>query len=239
MSPSHWTEPFRAMQPFRDRIDAGQRLAAACARWRGRNPLVLGIPRGGVPVAAEVARALGGDLDIVVAHKVGAPGQPELALAAVTADGHVWVDEQGIGLLGVPRAWLDAEAARKILEARERERWMREELPQQRVAGRTVLVVDDGLATGATMHAAVEQVRAQDAAAVIVAAPVGSMQACAALASSADEVVCPWEPPEFRAVSLYYTDFRPTTDDDVRRILRQLAAEHAGQTAARESAEGA
>jgi putative phosphoribosyl transferase len=215
---------FPVSHPYADRTEAGERLAAALGDYRGRDALVLGIPRGGVPVAAEVARGIGAEMDVVVARKLGAPLQPELAIGAVTADGGFYLDEDTVVAIDVAQEYLDAEVARQSGSARRRELRFRGECPPPQIAGRTVLVVDDGLATGATMRAAVRSVAKRQPARLIVAVPVGSRDACEALRDEADEVVCLVTPDPFWAVGLYYRDFTPVSDDDVERLLRQFRA---------------
>jgi putative phosphoribosyl transferase len=217
---------------FRDRVDAGARLAARLERYRGPNTLVLGIPRGGVVVAAEVARRLDADLDVIVARKLGAPGSEELALGAVTANGGRFLNEALIRELGVPERYLAQVTAAQMAEARRREERYRGARAPVPIEGRTVILVDDGLATGATMRAAVRSVRAQGPARLIVAVPVGSVEAVAALREEADEVVCLATPEPFWAVGLYYDHFAPTEDAEVVRLLEEAAARR-GQPEAR------
>jgi putative phosphoribosyl transferase len=205
---------------FTDRIDAGEKLAGRLRA--GPGTLVLGLPRGGVPVAAEVARTLGAGLDVLVARKVGAPRQPELALGAVTADGTLYLDTGLIRHLRVPDATLDDAIAREREIARDRERRFRAGHPAAPMANRTVILVDDGLATGATMMAAARAARRHGPARLVVAAPVGSVSAVAALAAAADEVVCLHTPEPFRAVGEFYEDFAPTTDAEVEAILARF-----------------
>jgi putative phosphoribosyl transferase len=217
----------QSLQPvllFEDRVDAGAQLAERLAEYRGQDVLVLGIPRGGVPVAAEVARQLEADVDVVVARKLGAPIQPELAIGAVTANGGRFLNEELIRELDVSEAYLERVSAEQRREARRREARFRGPHPPGELRGRVVVVIDDGLATGATMRAAVRSVRANEPARLVVAVPVGSRQACAALRSEADEVVCLYELDPFWAVGLYYADFRPTEDDEVERILQEILA---------------
>jgi putative phosphoribosyl transferase len=206
---------------FRDRADAGAFLAGQLAKYAGHRALVLGIPRGGVPVAAEVARSLDADLDVVVARKLRAPGAPEYAIGAVTADGARFLNDAVVRELAVPDEYLAEETAAQTLEARRREARFRGSQPPAPVKGRTVIVVDDGLATGATMHAAVNSLRKRGPARLVVAVPVGSRQACAALGEEADEVVCPRVPEPFFAVGEHYLNFAPTEDEEVMEILRR------------------
>jgi putative phosphoribosyl transferase len=209
---------------FANREAAGDALADAMSHYRGADVLVLGLPRGGVPVAARVAEELAGELDVIVARKLPSPISQELAIGAITADGEVFLNEGLISELSVSEAFLDAVTQVQRAEARRREREFRGTRPPPRVTGRVVVLVDDGLATGATMHAAVRSVRKQKPGHLIVAAPVGSREACAALAAEADEVVCPWQPEPFGAVGLYYQDFVQTTDAEVRDILARSPA---------------
>src|SRR5205823_5789105 len=195
---------FGAEPLFRDRRDAGGALAARLERYRGRDPLVLGLPRGGVVVAAEVARRLGAELDVVVARKLGSPHSAELAIGAVTADGGRFLNEDVIRELGLPEPYVTAVTKVQRGEARRRETLFRAGRPAPRIRGRIVILVDDGLATGATMQAAVQSVRAQAPARLVVAVPVGSREACAALRAEADEVVCLSEPEDFGAVGSWY-----------------------------------
>lgn len=204
---------------FADRHAAGARLATALVQYRNDDPLILGIPTGGVPVAAEVARQLGAELDVVIARKLGAPDQPELALGAVTALGTVYIDDAIVARHGVSEAHLAAIVARETAEAAAREKRYRGGRPQPRMAQRTVIVVDDGLATGATMRAALRAVRAQGPARLVAAVPVGSTDAQEELLGDADEVICLVMPEQFEAVSFYYDDFREVSDEDVQEIL--------------------
>ena len=219
-SHARWTTPDEPL-PFRDRSEAGRRLGDRLSRFKGEHPLVLGIPRGGLPVAAEVARALGAELDVIVARKLGAPMQPELAIGAVTADGGMYVDDRLIRDIGVTRAYLERVRADEIAEARRREMRFRGGHSPLPVAGHTVILVDDGLATGATMRAAARAVKAAGPAKLVIAVPVGAAETCAALEREADEVICLAQPWPFHAVGLHYEDFGQTTDEEVERLLRR------------------
>ncbi len=210
--------------PFEDRVEAGRLLARRLEAYRGKNVLVLGIPRGGVPVAAEVARHLQAELDVVVARKLGAPGQPELAIGAVTANGGQFLNEEIIRDLGVSETDIARARKEQMAEARRREERFRGHGAPPPVSGRVVLVVDDGLATGATMRAAVRSVRQRQPSRLVVAVPVGSPEACEALRGEADELVCPHEPALFGAVGYFYRNFLPTEDSEVESILREFRA---------------
>jgi predicted phosphoribosyltransferase len=176
-------------------------------------------------VAAEVARAIDAEMDIVVARKLGAPGSPELAIGAVTANGGRFLNEYVIEELGVAPGFVAAQTAQERDEAIRRELRFRGSSQAPRVKGRIVIIVDDGLATGATMRAAVRSVRAQGPSRLIVAVPVGSPQACAALADEADHVICLYQPAPFIAVGLHYERFDPTEDDEVKPILETFKDE--------------
>lgn len=212
---------------FRDRAEGGARLARLLEAYRGQDVLVLAIPRGGVPVAAEVARHLDAELDVMVARKLGAPGAPELAIGAVTANGGRYLNTGLIRDLGVSDAYLDVVTAEQMEEARRREERLRGAFPRARVQGRVVILVDDGLATGATMRAAVRAVQRQQPARVIVAVPVGAHETCEALRNEVDDVVCVYELDPFWAVGLYYEHFEPTEDAVVEEILRESRARRA------------
>ena len=211
-------------QRFANREAAGDALADALAYYRGADVLVLGLPRGGVVVAARVAEALHAELDVMVARKLPSPISTELAIGAVTAGGERYLNEGLISELAVSDTFLDAVTDVQRAEAQQRERRFRGNRVPPRIAGRIVILVDDGLATGATMHAAVRAVRKQHPAHLIVAAPVGSHEACEALAHEAQEVVCPWRPEPFGAVGLYYENFVQTSDADVQQILARSPA---------------
>lgn len=206
------------MAGFRDRTDAGRRLAEHLAAWRGPDVVVLGLPRGGVPVAAEVASALGAPLDVIVVRKLGIPYQPEVAMGAIGEGGVRVLDEALVARAGVTATEVDAVERREraTLEARvERFRSGRERLD---LIGRTAIIVDDGIATGATATAAARVARQLGAARVVVAAPVGGPDA-ADRVHDADEVICLLQPPGFHAVGSYYRDFGQTSDDEVAALL--------------------
>jgi predicted phosphoribosyltransferase len=209
---------------FANRAEAGRRLARELATYAGRpDVLVLGLPRGGVPVAFEVARALRAPLDVFVVRKLGVPGQEELAMGAIASGGVRVVNAAIVRALRIPRAAIEAATAAETRELERRERLYRGDRPAVDVAGRTVILVDDGLATGATMQAAVSALRGRGPAAIVVAAPVAAPATCAALAGTADDCVCVLRPPELRGVGLWYEDFSQTEDAEVRALLDQAA----------------
>jgi predicted phosphoribosyltransferase len=206
---------------FRDRAEAGRRLAAQLtADTSHADAIVLGLPRGGVPVAVEVARALHATLDVFVVRKLGVPGHPELAMGAIASGGVRILSQDIIDELGIQAPAIDAVTARERIELERRDRLYRGDRRLPDLRGRTVLVVDDGLATGATMEAAVEAVRLYGPARVVVATPVGAAEACQRLRRVADEVVCTHTPEPFRAVGLWYEQFDPTTDEEVISLMR-------------------
>ncbi|HZQ79009.1 MAG TPA: phosphoribosyltransferase family protein [Acidimicrobiia bacterium] len=213
---------------FRDRRHAGQvlgwRLVEAGVLERFPAPrLVLGLPRGGVPVAGEVARILAAPLDVFLVRKLGVPGHRELAMGAIASGGTRVLNQPVIDGLGVPGDEVEAVARSEWEVLARRERAYRGERPPPAVAGTTAIVVDDGLATGASMRAAVHALAALRPMAVVVGVPVGSPESCRALRAEADEVVCVRAPDQFLAVGQAYDDFDPTTDDEVRAVLEALA----------------
>jgi putative phosphoribosyl transferase len=201
-------------------------LAEALRAYRGKDVLILGIPRGGVPVAAEVARTLDADLDVVVARKLGAPQSQELAIGAVTANGGRFLNDDLIAELGVPPSYVERITVEQREESRRREERFRGGRSMSSIQGRTVIIVDDGLATGATMRAAVRSVRSQHPAKIIVAVPVGSSKACRDIDMEVDELICLFEPEPFFAVGLYYEHFDPTEDEEVQQALDAFFAQH-------------
>jgi putative phosphoribosyl transferase len=204
---------------FANRTDAGRRLATLLEPLRELDPVVVGIPRGGVPVAAEVAHALGAELEIAVVRKVGAPQNPEYALGALAEGGVQVLDERAVGAVGLSAAGLAELIARSERELEERVRRYRGGRVPIVLTSRTVILVDDGLATGRSARAAVRSLRERGAARVILAVPVASPDAVADLRAEADEVVCVQTPAELWAVGWWYEDFSPTTDEEVAELL--------------------
>ncbi|HXA64007.1 MAG TPA: phosphoribosyltransferase [Bryobacteraceae bacterium] len=213
---------------FRDRQDAGVQLAAALEVY-ANDPtvLVLGLPRGGVPVAYQVARALRAPLDVFVVRKLGVPGHRELAMGAIATGGVRVFNDDVIESLQISAPIIDAVARYEGAELERQQRAYRDDVPVPNVTGRTVIIVDDGLATGSTMRAAVRALRKSAPARIVVAVPVGASETCRSLRDEADEVVCAAVPRDFQAVSLWYDEFSQTTDQEVRSLLEAAAAHDA------------
>jgi len=213
---------------FRDRFEAGRVLGQRLGiSFNNRNVLVLALPRGGVPVGFEVAQTLHADLDIFLVRKLGVPGHEELAMGAI-ASGEIRVlNDSLIEELGIPAALIERVTRRERAEIERRERLYREGRPALPIAHRNVILVDDGLATGATMLAAARAVRAQQPQRIVVAVPVASPAACAEFREHVDEVVCAQTPEPFQAVGIWYDDFSQTTDGEVRELLERAAHERA------------
>ena len=211
---------------FRDRVEAGDALAGLLGHYAGRpDVLVLALPRGGVPVAARVAHALGTPLDVFVVRKLGVPGQPELAMGAIATGGVRVVNEQVVGRLRLGEADLQRVAEAEGRELARRERSYREGRGPPDLAGQVVILVDDGLATGSTMRAAVAAARRLGPARVVVAVPTAPASTCQRLGEEADEAVCATTPRPFRAVGYSYRSFPQTSDEEVRSLLRAAWAQ--------------
>ena len=218
---------------FADRRQAGRALAQALGQFGGRpDVIVLALPRGGVPVGFEVARALSAPLDVFLVRKLGVPGHEELAMGALASGGLIVMNEDVVTALGIGEADLVAVAEAEARELARREQAYRQGLPPLDVAGRVVILVDDGLATGCTMRAAVAALRELGPARILVAAPVGAVDACDLLVREADDVVCLHTPEDFAAVGLWYGRFEQTSDDEVRALLAQAAANSPARPAA-------
>lgn len=213
-------------EKFKDRVHAGQVLAADLEEYAGRDDvIVLGLPRGGVPVAFEVARTLETPMDIFLVRKLGVPGHAELAMGAVASGGIRFVDEALTTELGISEDAIARTAAEEQEELQRRERAYRGSRGEPRVAGRTVLLVDDGLATGSSMQAAILALSAQEPGRVVVAVPVGARAVCDAFRETVDAVICSRTPDPFRAVGMWYDDFSQTTDEEVRALLERAQRE--------------
>ena len=215
---------------YRDRFDAGRALAAKLARYAGRpDVVVLALPRGGVPVGYEVAQALNAPLDIFLVRKLGVPGHEELAMGALASGGVRVLNTEVVRALRLPEEVIDGVARQEGQELERRARAYRGDRPGVNVRGKPDILVDDGLATGSTMRAAVAALRRQQPARIVVAVPVGAAETCEELAAEADEVFCGRMPESFFAVGQWYDDFTQTTDEEVRELLQQAAE---GRTAA-------
>jgi putative phosphoribosyl transferase len=209
-------------RPYRDRTKAGQYLAKKLAGYAGRpDVIVLALPRGGVPVAYEVARALGAPLDVFLVRKLGVPGHEELAMGAIASGGLVLLNEEMVRALGIGRSLINEVISTQRAELERRDRQYRGDRPPPDMRGKTVTLIDDGLATGASMRAAVATLRQQHPARTVVAVPIAAPSTCAELGEEVDEIVCARTPEPFRAVGLWYEDFTQTTDDEVRDLLRR------------------
>jgi predicted phosphoribosyltransferase len=209
---------------FRDRVEAGRLLAERLQAYAGRDDvIVLALPRGGVPVAYEVAKALGSPLGVFVVRKIGVPGHEELAMGAIASGGVLLLDEDLIQRLGLGREELERRIAAELRELERREAAYTGGREAPELEGKTVILVDDGLATGSTMRAAAVAVRRLNPARIVVAVPVASPETCEEFREVVDETVCVLTPRPFRAVGLWYDDFSQTSDDEVRRLLADAA----------------
>lgn len=229
-------------QRFQDRRDAGVQLGRALLNQVDRttwvDPIVLALPRGGVPVAFEVARAIGAPLDILLVRKMGVPGHEELAMGAIGSGGVRIFNESVLESLDISPVEVEAVARRELAELQRREAAYRGNRPPPRLAGRTVILVDDGLATGSTMRAAVEAVRRHEPHQIIVAVPVASPATCDEFATVVDHVVCVRAPSDLYAVGVWYEDFTQTTDREVATLLEQSRRLPADQPAGPAPADG-
>ena len=213
---------------FRDRTEAGRLLAAKLMKYADRRDvIVLALPRGGVPVAYEVARELRAPLDVFLVRKLGLPGREELAIGAIATGGVRVLSEDVVRALSIPDEVIDAVSAEEQQELERRERAYRGNRPAPQVRGRTVILIDDGLATGSTMRAAVTALRRQKPSRIVVAVPVGAPETCAEFQDEADEAICARTPEPFYAVGLWYGDFSQTTDEEVHDLLERAAEEYA------------
>jgi predicted phosphoribosyltransferase len=214
------------MSLFRDRVDAGRQLAERLEPYRRRpDAIVLGLARGGMPVAAEVAPALALPLDVFLVRKLGVPGHEELAMGAIASGGARVMNQQVLDAVALDEDAVEAVAAREQQELERREHVYRDGRPAADVARRVGVLVDDGLATGASMRAAVQALKQRNAAGIVVAVPIAPPETCSELELQADAVVCAHTPEPFQAVGLWYDDFSQVTDDEVRRLLAQTQAD--------------
>lgn len=220
---------------FANRTEAGKQLAAALSHHAGEaDVLVLALPRGGVPVAYEVARALAAPMDLWLVRKLGVPGQEELAMGAMAGSDTCVLNQEIINLLNIDQDSLDTVIARERAELERRNRLYRKGRPAPDAKEKTIILVDDGLATGATMRAAIAALRHAGAARIIVAVPVAAASACRKIESEADEVVCLYTPEPFYGVGQWYDDFSQTSDGEVLALVRDISSTAGGDTDARE-----
>jgi predicted phosphoribosyltransferase len=205
---------------YRDRIDAGKQLAARLSDYANRDDvLVLGLPRGGLPVAYEVAKSLRAALDIFLVRKLGVPGHEELAMGAISTGGVRVINADVVDYLRIPTRVVEAVVDTELRELERRERLYRGTRAEPDVSGKTVILVDDGLATGSTMRAAVEALRQQNPARIVVAVPVSAPETCDEYRMGVDEIICAQTPEPFMGVGMWYRDFSQTSDEEVREIL--------------------
>jgi predicted phosphoribosyltransferase len=209
-----------SMKLFRDRVEAGKRLASALIDFAGKDAIVLAIPRGGVVVGFEVARVLDVPLDVIIPRKIGAPDNPELAIGAMTEDGTTILDESLVKYLRVPGDYIKEESEKQKLEIERRLKLYRGDVAYPSLKNRNVIIVDDGIATGSTMKAALASVRKRGAKTIVVAIPVGPPSTIRELKKEADHVVCLYTPESFYAIGQFYEDFAQTTDEEVISLLR-------------------
>ena len=219
------------MAYFVDRVDAGKRLASALVHLAGRNAIVLAIPRGGVVVGYEIAKALNLQLDVIIPRKIGAPDNPELAIGAMTEDGTIILDENLVAYLGVSKDFIKEESVRQKSEIERRLKKYRQNEPYPNLKGCDVIIVDDGIATGSTMKAALASVKNRGAKTVTIAIPVGPPSTIEELEKQADNVVCIYTPEYFQAIGQFYTDFNQTTDEEVIQLLRESRKKRSEKTA--------
>jgi len=219
------------MAYFANRVEAGKRLASALKNAALKNAIVLAIPRGGVVVGYEIAKVLNLPLDLIIPRKIGAPDNPELAIGAMTEDGTIILDDDVLAYLGVPQDYIKAESTRQKHEIERRLKLYRQSEPYPSLKGLDVIIVDDGIATGSTMKAALASVKNKGARSVTVAIPVGPPSTIKELKKQADRVVCLYTPEYFSAIGQFYTDFTQITDDEVIQILKESRQESIGTPA--------
>ena len=216
---------FHGGPPFEDRGDAGRRLAGRLAPYREERPIVFALPRGGVPVGYEIASALDAPLDVFVARKLGAPGQPEFGIGAVSVGGVRVLNEEAVRRLDIPEDYLEGITQRETAEVERRLRHFRGDRPEPEVRGRTVILVDDGLATGVTARAAIRALRRLEPRRLVLAAPVCAAQTAELLGPEVDELVCLQAPPDLGAIGFWYGDFSQTSDEEVIELLERARRE--------------
>ena len=212
---------------FTDRVDAGKRLASALSNFSGKKGIVLAIPRGGVPVGFEIAKTLKIPLDVIIPRKIGAPDNPELAIGAVAEDGTAILDDHLVKYLAVSREYIKEAIERQKQEIQRRLETYRQDSSYPNLKGFDVIVVDDGIATGSTMKAALASVKNRGAASITVAVPVGPPSTIEELEEVADRVVCLYTPEYFQAIGQFYSDFGQTTDEEVIKLLQESKQKHA------------
>lgn len=209
------------MAYFANRVEAGKRLASELENLIGKNAIVLAIPRGGVVVGYEIAKAFNVPLDVIIPRKIGAPNNPELAIGAMTEDGTIILDKNLVSYLGVSQDYVREASEQQKNEIERRLQLYRGNVPYPNLRGKDVIIVDDGIATGSTMKAALASVKNRGAKMVIVAVPVGPPSTIEELKKQADEVVCPFTPEYFQAIGQFYVDFEQTTDEEVIQLLKK------------------
>ncbi len=211
--------------PFEDREDAGKKLAGRLEKYRDENPIVFALPRGGVPVGAEISAALRAPLEVLVARKLGAPGQPEFGIGAVAPDGVRVLNKHAVSRLGITDEYLEEVTERETEEVERRLRYFRGDRPEPEVEGRTAILVDDGLATGVTARAAAKYLRGRGPGRLILAVPVCAVQTAETLRSEVDELVCLEAPSDLMAIGLWYQDFYQVPDEEVVELLERTRQE--------------
>jgi putative phosphoribosyl transferase len=209
---------------FKDRLDAGRKLAKKLSKYANRSDiLILGLPRGGVPVAFEVAKELNVKMDVFVVRKLGVPGNEELAMGAIASDNIIVLNEDVVRSFQISKQVIDAVAARELRELERRERIFRGKRPKPNISGSTVILIDDGLATGATMSAAVSAVKTRNPTKIVIAVPTGAPDTCRSFEGKVDEIICVATPEPFYGVGAWYEDFSQTTDEEVCEFLDKAA----------------
>jgi putative phosphoribosyl transferase len=211
--------------PFRNREDAGRKLAERLSRYRDERPVDFALPRGGVPVAYEISRSLGVPLEVLVARKLGAPGQPEFGIGAVAPDGVRVLNEEVVRRLGIPEEYIERITQRETAEVERRLKLFRGDRPEPDVRGRTAILMDDGLATGVTARPAIEALRRRRPRRLVLAAPVCAAQTAELLAAEVDELVCLEAPPDLGAIGFWYRNFAQTPDEEVIELLERSREE--------------